>query len=84
MKVTLVVEDFTSPFTDGFVSCPYLVLEDSKGNKTVVNGSGKGKKIPNGMTVEEYKNSNLRGIFSYVTYPELIRANSELKQLAGY
>jgi len=80
LTIRLVAMNCTTPFSKGIDIDVYAVISDNKGIKKVVSHLD-GKPIPKGMSVEQYKKSKLRGIFSYVVYADYLRICQDLINL---
>ena len=77
-NIRLVAEDFTTPFNTKNQFGIYVVITNKNGEIKVID-TNDARPIPKNMTVEDYKNSNLRGIFSYVTYAEYFSVCKKLR-----
>jgi hypothetical protein len=70
--IRLVAEDFTRPCDSSKQFGIYAVVTDINGRIKVIDQND-ARPIPKGMSVEEYKQSDLRGLFSVITYAEYFK-----------
>ena len=78
-RVRIVAEDFTKPWDNEKQLGVYANITDQNGKTRVVD-TNNARSIPNGMSVEEYKTSEERGLFKYISYSEYLQVCQILTQ----